>query len=125
MHFPAKRESFLREWLGIPDSTGLAYTGKDGEIEGYGVIRKCINGHKIGPLFADTPAIAEKILDSLTYTVSGETFYLDTPEKTHPAVAMAASRGMIEVFGTARMYTGEIPDLPVNEIFGVTTFELG
>lgn len=124
-HFPAVRESFLREWIRIPESAGLAYTGTGGQIEGYGVIRKCINGHKIGQLFADTPAIAEKILDGLTHSVRGETFYIDTPEINHQAVAMVLSRGMTEVFGTARMYTGEIPEIPVEEIFGVTTFELG
>ncbi len=32
---------------------------------------------------------------------------------------------MSEVFGTARMYTRDIPELPVERIFGVTIFELG
>jgi len=38
---------------------------------------------------------------------------------------MAQDRQMEEVFGTARMYTREIPPLPVGRIFGVTTFEMG
>jgi hypothetical protein len=38
---------------------------------------------------------------------------------------MAKDRGMEEVFGTARMYTREIPPLPVERVFGVTTFEMG
>jgi len=32
---------------------------------------------------------------------------------------------MNEVFGTARMYTKEIPKLPVQNIYGVTSFEMG
>jgi hypothetical protein len=32
---------------------------------------------------------------------------------------------MTVVFETARMYTGEAPRLPLDGIFGVTTFELG
>jgi hypothetical protein len=32
---------------------------------------------------------------------------------------------MRQVFGTARMYTGEPPPLAIAQIYGVTTFELG
>jgi len=125
LHFPAKRETFLRKWLDMPDSTALAYTGRNGTVEGYGVIRKCLEGHKIGPLFADSQEIAETILEGLTSSVRGEKFYFDTPEINKEAVEMAKRRNMNEVFGTARIYTGEIPDLPAERIFGVTTFELG
>ena len=125
LHFPARRESFLEKWLNMPDSTGLAYTMPDGRIAGYGVIRKCLNGHKIGPLFAEKPDIAEKILEGLMFTIRGETFYFDTPEINRKAVEMAKERDMTEVFGTARMYTKELPELPLDKIFGVTSFELG
>jgi len=125
LHFPVRRDTFLKKWLNMHDSTTLAYTGPDGRIAGYGVIRKCLKGHKIGPLFAETPAIAEKILEGLTFTVRSETFYLDTPEINQKAIDIAKARGMTEVFGTARMYTKEFPDLPLENIFGVTSFELG
>jgi hypothetical protein len=32
---------------------------------------------------------------------------------------------MTAVFETARMYTGQAPALPLDRIFGVTSFELG
>jgi hypothetical protein len=38
---------------------------------------------------------------------------------------MAKRYKMKMVFETARMYTGNFPDIPVERIFGVTTFELG
>lgn len=38
---------------------------------------------------------------------------------------LARRHGMREVFATARMYNREIPALPLDGIFGVTTFELG
>jgi len=41
------------------------------------------------------------------------------------AVALAEKHKMKLVFETARMYTGIFPDLPLNRLFGVTTFELG
>jgi hypothetical protein len=32
---------------------------------------------------------------------------------------------MLPVFSTVRMYSKASPELPLNKIFGVTTFELG
>jgi hypothetical protein len=32
---------------------------------------------------------------------------------------------MTPVFETARMYTRQSPELPLNRLFGVTSFELG
>ena len=57
--------------------------------------------------------------------IPGETIFLDTPEPNGAALRMARDRTMTEVFGTARMYTKKNPQLPIHEIFGVTTFELG
>lgn len=124
-HFPSRRRAFLERWIRQPEGTALVKTGPGDSVLGYGVIRRCFEGHKIGPLFADTREIAEEIFDGLTATVPGETIFFDTPEPNQDAVRMARERGMTEVFGTARMYLKTIPRLPIPEIFGVTTFELG
>jgi GNAT superfamily N-acetyltransferase len=123
--FPAARPAFLQCWLRQGGSSALAYLHPNERIGGYGVIRQCMNGHKIGPLFADTPEIAELIYRGLSATAPDELIYLDTPEPNEAAVALAKRHGMIEVFGTERMYTREIPELPIHRIFGVTSFELG
>lgn len=124
-HFPVPRHSFLEKWIRQPEGTSLVRTGPDNTIQGYGVIRRCFQGHKIGPIFADTPEIADELLNGLMATVPGEIIFFDTPELNTAAVRMARDRKMTEVFGTARMYSKEIPPLPIQEIFGVTTFELG
>jgi hypothetical protein len=124
-HFPATRERFLKEWIAQEDSAALAIPGRNGEIAGYGVIRRCFEGHKTGPLLADTPAGAGALLNGLLATIPKETFYLDTPEPNREAVALACRYGMTEVFGTARMYSRSLPALPLNNIYGVTSFELG
>ncbi len=124
-HFPVSRRKFLEKWISQPESTALAFPGKDNTIQGYGMIRRCFTGHKIGPIFADTPEIAEKIFQGLTASIPGEPVFFDTPEPNSDAIAIARRHNMTEIFGTARMYTGNIPDLPINNIFGVTTFELG
>jgi len=124
MFFPAVRESFLKHFLYQPDCRGFANV-EDGTMTGYGFVRKCFNGYKIGPLFAGNPQIAEKLYSALASVADGEPVFLDVPEPNTAGIALAKSHGMSEVFGTARMYTREIPELPIQQIFGVTTFELG
>ncbi len=122
--FPAVREEFLKHFLYQPDSKGYASI-TNGSLEGYGFIRKCLNGYKIGPLFAGTPKIGEKIYSTLSAVAEGMPVFLDVPEPNKAGVALAKAHGMAEVFGTARMYTRKLPKLPIEQIFGVTTFELG
>lgn len=124
-HFPAPRPRFLEEWIRQEGTRGRAVLGGDGEVAGYGIIRRCRRGHKIGPLFADTPEVAEDIFLALSAPAAGEPVYLDAPEPNAAAVALARRHGMVPVFETARIYTKAVPDLPLDEIFGVTSFELG
>ena len=62
---------------------------------------------------------------SLAAAAPGEDLLIDVPERNLAALAMVHRWGMREVFGCARMYLGDPPSLPAEEIFGVTTFELG
>lgn len=124
-HFPVQREVFLKNWIQQPEATALVKIDNKEQINGYGVIRKCYEGYKIGPIFANSPAIADELFDGLTATISGEMVFFDTPEPNSAAVRMAQKHSMNQVFGTARMYTKKMPSLPLDEIFGVTTFELG
>ena len=50
---------------------------------------------------------------------------LDVPQDNAAGVALAESMELVESFETARMYLGTAPALPIERIFGVTTFELG
>lgn len=122
--FPSERSSFLRCWINQPEGTALGYL-QDGQLSGYGVIRRCRQGYKIGPLFADGEDIAEKIFLALTGIVSGEEFFLDVPEPNSGALALVRRYNMQMVFETARMYSGAAPSLPLTKIFGVTSFEMG
>jgi hypothetical protein len=123
-HFPAPRSDFLKRWLVQPGAHSLGSV-VDGCLRGFGVMRPCRQGYKIGPLFADSPNIAEDIFKALSSVVSGEPIFLDVPENNPEAVALAQRHDMKDVFGCAKMYFGPEPDLPEQEIFGVTTFELG
>lgn len=123
--FSTPRPQFLQLWTSQPNSQ-TAVALHDGLVTGYGTIRRCGNGYKIGPLFADTATVAEQLFVTLNNTIPpGSTLYLDTPEINEAAVALAKRHGMTVVFETARMYTGALPDIDVQKVFGVTTFELG
>lgn len=122
--FLAPRAAFLNRWINMPESCALGML-KNEKLTGYGVLRKCHSGYKIGPLFADDETIARNILNALTNNIVGEKFYLDVPEPNNAAVNIATEYNMKICFETARIYTKEPPKLPLNNIFGVTTFELG
>jgi hypothetical protein len=125
-HFPARREKFLRCWIAQEGHFGLARLDDNGTIIGYGVRRKCYTGFKIGPLFAQDRETAELILDGLVAGIPGEPFFLDIPLPNRGAVALVEDRKMVPVFRTARLYSTRDPvPLPLDEIYGVTTFELG
>ena len=57
--------------------------------------------------------------------VSGSRVQLDVPEPNGAGLRLARARGLAESFGCARMYHGRDPGLPIEEIFGVTSFEFG
>lgn len=122
--FPAPRDAFLERWLEMPDSAALGLR-KEGTLSGYGVIRRCRSGHKIGPLFADDAETAETLYRALAGEAAGEPVFLDIPDVNPEAKALVARHGMSPVFETARMYTGPQPKLDLGRIYGVTTFELG
>jgi ribosomal protein S18 acetylase RimI-like enzyme len=122
--FPADREAFLRCWLRPERRTALALV-EDGSVRGYGVIRACRDGFKIGPLFAESAGAADLLFRALAAEAKGSTVFLDVPEPNRAAVDLASRYGLAPAFETARMYRGPAPSLPLDRIFGITTFELG
>jgi len=123
--FPVARQRFLRLWLKQPASHSFIIK-KDGVIQGLGVIRRCLAGYKIGPLFAEDETSAERLFCGLAARVpEGEKFYMDIPQPNVAALAMARRHAMTPVFETARMYSGHDPQLPLDRIYGITSFELG
>ncbi|WP_367277785.1 GNAT family N-acetyltransferase [Paraburkholderia sp.] len=142
--FPAAHERFVSAWIAQPDAVALA-TVDSGRDPGYGVVRRCKVGRKIGPLFADDAGVATGLFRALAASMPGKAIVLDVPETNPAAVALAARRGTAQhstaqhstaqhstaqhstasVFETARMYTENAPAIAIDCVFGVTSFELG
>jgi len=123
-HFPAPRASFLTCWLNQDKSKAEAFV-LDGKLMGYGVIRACYQGFKIGPLFADNADIADVLFRDLASFAQNEPVYLDIPECNPEAIALVKRHQLDKVFATARMYLKEPPKVALESTYGITSFELG
>ena len=89
------------------------------------MVRRCREGCKIGPLFADDAVAASALFTHLAGFAAGGPLFLDAPENNPAAIEFVHQNRMVEVFGCARMYLGPFPVLAHERVFGITTFELG
>ncbi|GEK10122.1 GNAT family N-acetyltransferase [Pseudoalteromonas peptidolytica] len=123
--FPAPRTEFLQAWIHQPNSYACGIY-EEGKLFACGVIRPCHTGYKIAPLYAESPELAEQMFLALKSQVpQSSPIYLDVPEVNAAAIALAQKFRLSAVFETARMYTGQFPELPLEKVFGVTSFEIG
>lgn len=123
-YFPAARSNFLRCWISQPNSHALGYMENE-QLRGYGVIRKCFKGYKIGPLFAISPKIAQALFESLCSKIKEGPVFLDTPEPNQNAQLLAKQYKMTSTFEVIRMYRNGFPVVDLQGTYGVTTYELG
>lgn len=122
---PEPRPVFLQAWIQQRHGMALGWL-QDGRLRGYGVVRTCANGHKIGPLCADTLAIADALLDALLgCVVLREPVYLEMPEPNRDAIALAERHGMVAAGTTVRMVRGPMPRLAIARQYAITARELG
>jgi hypothetical protein len=126
--FPAPRDLFLDNWLSAYSHVSKVYS-ENGNIRGYATLRPCLTGYKVGPLFADSTDIAKALLNAVLSSIPEDhnehEVFVDMPQPNASAFALADELGLDKVFETARMYSDHEPDIDLNRIFGVTTFELG
>jgi hypothetical protein len=122
--FPGPRRNFTRAWIAPPGRRTVAFV-EENAVKGYGCIRPCRDGYRVGPLFADSADIADRLFAALTSRLRGADVYLDVPEPNLAAVALAGRHGLIPRSETARMYRGPAPASPLDRIYGITSPELG
>lgn len=124
-HFGVRRPEFLRRWIAPSGGLGIGVLDAGGSLVGMGVVRPAQVGFKVGPLFAESPQIAETAYSALAGHAAGTEIFLDVPECNDDAVALAERHGLVETFGCARMFRGKAPTVPWQHVYGGTTFELG
>lgn len=126
-HFPAPREHSTRAWLTAPGHVvKVATDEEDGAVLGYGVLRPCVEGMKVAPLFATSVLVAEMLLRALATEVPPQTkVSMDVPDIHIDAMCLAERVGLSEVFEVYRMYRGTPPSFPTKCIFANTSMEIG
>lgn len=123
-YFPAKRTAFLQGWITQPKSHALGYL-QDQKLRGYGVLRKCYEGYKIGPLFAESAKIAHALFEELCAHTEEGPVYLDVPAPNQEGQALVKYYEMKPKFEVIRMYRNGMPNIDLRGIYGITTYELG
>ncbi len=119
------RPAFLTAWLAPTPTRRAVALLRDGAVCGYGAIRACVEGAKVGPLYADAPEDAAALLSALLAQAPDGPVALDAPEPNAAATALAQGLGLSPAFETARMWRGAAPQEDLRRVFGVATFELG
>lgn len=122
LHFPADRTGFLEQWIAVSHNC-YAHI-RDGEIQGFGVVRVCRDGYKIGPLFATSLESATALVSALGSGCEGS-IHIDIPDYQEAFVSALKSVGFIPGFTTARMYRGAAPSFRHEGVYAVTSLELG
>jgi GNAT superfamily N-acetyltransferase len=123
--FGVPRERFLRVWIDRPPGHALACLA-GGSLVGYGVLRPCRVGAKVGPLLADDEDIAEALLSGLLAAAgAGTQVFVDMPAANPGTRRLRRGREMEQSFETARMYLNGRPAEDTQKVFGVTTLEFG
>ncbi len=117
--FPAQRHKFLKTWINQADAKALGYV-VNGQLKGYAVRRRCIDGHKIGPLFADNFTIAEGLFQALQQDIPGDSLFIDIMETNPAAQRLVDKYNMLAVFSTGRMYLKGQPKIADQKIFLVS-----
>lgn len=77
------------------------------------------------PVLADSPDFARRVVTHLLSKAEGLNVELDVPEPNAAGLALGESLGLKVIFSCARMYYCPVPDVDVQRIYGVTSFEFG
>ena len=124
-HVPVPRERFVRAWLSAPGHVArVAIVGK--EVKGYGVLRPGCVGSILGPLFAHSDDVAHLLIRALVAGSSRETkVYIDVPSPNQSAIELVGRLGLTKYGTIYRMYRGLAPELPLENIYSMTTSDVG
>lgn len=117
------RPVLWQRWLRMADSATCAVVD-DGRIVGLGTMRPSARGHRIGPLFATEPDVAERLLRRLLPAAEGTRIAVDVPASNPAAVALLSALGFVEEFRTVRMAWGKLPAMPWQECYATVMLHL-
>ena len=128
--FGFERHAFLLKWLRVPGSYARVAIDSEGSIVGYTVARPTVinASYKIGPLYADSEAIAEKLLKAVFEELSrheklAPVVCIDAPtEKGTELCERLQGKRLLEL---VYMVLNDLPVARFDKWFGCTTVQFG
>ena len=128
--FGFERHAFLSKWIRMTGSHVRVAMDIEGSIVGYTVARPTFikESYKIGPLFADSEPIAEKLLKAvfeelLRQEEPAPVVCIDAP--TEKATKLCERLQGKRLFELVYMVTNDLPDACFDRWFGYSTTQLG
>jgi len=117
------KETYMSTWFS-PTDTRITYVLEaGGHIAGCVTVRRCRVGAKVGPLVAESPGVAERLIAHAA-AVFHTDIMIDVPSTSTPLDALCRQFGLTPCFRTARMYRGDT-SRPASCLYAVATLELG
>jgi len=116
--FGYSRKNFLKGLLGVGKYYALGVV-QEGKLKGYGVLRNGFIGYKVGPLMADTPEIADDILEGLQSFILGKEVYVEFLESNKNMVAVLEKQNWNYFSHLFRMFCGGVPKTDVQRTYAV------
>lgn len=110
--------------MSLPAHKSLAAV-REGQLQGFAVLRPAQASSRIGPLYAASEDVALALVNGLSATMPGLPVVLDVPDINTKSVKLVERLGLRPTFENARMYTGSVPDVDIDGIFATTTLEVG
>ena len=129
--FGFERHAFLSKWLQLTGSHARVAIDSEGFIVGYTVARPMFikESYKIGPLFADSEAIAEKLLkavfEELFRQQEGPVSVVCIDAPTEKAAKLCERLQGKRSFELVYMVMNGVPDACFDKWFGYTTVQFG
>ncbi|XP_070540768.1 holothin acyltransferase-like [Ptychodera flava] len=121
-----ERRHFVQRWANTPKPGGAFAAVRDRDILGYGVVRPCIEGHMIGPLYALNTAITQPLLLTLSSLVPDKTIYIDALEENPSFIQLLSQDLQMEpVFESVRMYNKGDPGILRQKMFAISSVDTG
>ena len=118
------RDRFANAWFRQNDTRQTMIVGDGSTRRGYVTFRKCIEGIKAGPFWAQTQSDAQILLESVPHQWEPGPVFFDTP-KDSPMARLLSAQGFKPIFETARMVRGALPDAQPPHFVCGATLELG
>lgn len=85
-HYFTSRQLLFTQILQKPETNGLVYMD-DNIIKGFGIVRRCVRGYRIGTLIADTKEIAQSLIGGLLRFCNQESVLIDIPDCNPQGIA--------------------------------------